>query len=200
MHQALSRIFPTIPVQLCTTHKQRRINQIVPQIYGDGYDKLFAHLAHRAIIAPIEPVYDSYLNILLQIRKSSEFDQFPEARQNKLNKIIGTLRFQKSKLHTRYKYTDLINDTTTNHLEGINSFFKERIKLFRGFKSEKNTKLLIKLLVCYYRFHRFTSSGFKERNGLCSIELNILNNQELLIKILKGNEPYSWIRNLLSGT
>lgn len=200
LHQALSRIFPSVPVQLCTTHKQRRINQIVPHIRGDGYDKLFAHLARRAITAPIKPIYDSYLGILLSIRKSLEFDQFPEARQNKLNKIIGALRFQKSKLHTRYKYADLINDTTTNHLEGINSFFKERLKLFRGFKSKENTKFLIKLLVYYYRFHKFTSSGFKERNGMRPIELNILNNQELLNKILKGNEPYSWIRNLLSGT
>lgn len=200
LHQALSRIFPSIPVQLCTTHKQRRINQIVPHIHGDGYDKLFAHLAHKAITAPIKPVYNLYLNVLLRIRKSTEFDQFPESRQNKLNKIIGALRFQKSKLHTRYDLAELIEDTTTNHLEGINSFFKERTKLFKGFKNKENAKLLIKLLVYYYRFHKFTSSGFKERNGKRPIELNILNNQQFLNKILKGNEPYSWIRNLLSGT
>lgn len=198
LHQALSRVFPTIDVQLCTTHKQRRINQILPRIQGDGYDKLFAHLAHRAIRAPIKPVGNSYLDILLQIRKCPEFNQFPESRQNKLKKTIGCLRFQKSKLHTHYR-CDLIDDPTTNHLEGINSFFKERINLFKGFKNENNAKLLIKLLVYYYRFHKFTSSNFKERNGKRPIELNILN-KDFLREILKGNEPYSWIRNLFNIT
>ena len=112
---------------------------------------------------------------------------------------IGTLRFQRSKLHTRYSCPYPIDDPTTNHLEGINSFFKERLKLMKDFKRKDNGRLLIKLLVYYYRFHKFTSSRFKERNGKCPIELNQIKNQKYLDEILKGKEPYSWIRNMLSG-
>lgn len=199
LHQALSELFPDTPTQLCTTHKQRRINQIVPRVRGDGYDKLFSHLAHKAVRAPIKIIYESHLNTLLSFRGSDEFLEYPIPRQEKLKKIIGALRFQKNKLHVRYQL-DEINDPTTNHLEGINSFLQERMDLMRGFKKKENAELLIKLLIHYYRFHKFTSSGFKERNGKCPIELNSLKNQKLIDKILKDQMPYSWIKNLLSST
>lgn len=199
LHQAISELFADIPTQLCATHKQRRINQIVPRVRGDGYDKLFCHLAHRAIRAPLERIYQVYFNILMGLFRSQEYTNYPTPRQEKLKKIIGALRFQKNKLHTRYHCVETIDDPTTNHLEGINSFLKERLNLMRGFKSQEHMILLIKMLIYYYRFHRFTSSKFKERNGKCPVELNRLNNRQLLNKILKGKEPYSWIRNLLSG-
>ena len=199
LHQALFELFPNIPTQLCTTHKQRRINQILPRIRGDGYDKLFSHLAHRAIRAPLKEISQAYINILVAFRKSQEYFAYPKPKQEKLKRIIGALRFQKSKLHTHYDYPDLIDDPTTNHLEGINSFLKERFNLMKEMKNPQNAILLIKLLIYYYRFHRFTSSSLKGRNGKCPIELNELDNQQLLDNILKGNEPYSWIRNLLSG-
>lgn len=200
LHKAVSEIFPSIPLQLCTTHKQRRINQILPRVRGDGYDKLFSRLGHLAIRAPLKEIYQLYLNILLDFRKDKEFENYSMPRQEKLKKVIGSLRFQKSRLHTRYDFPNLIKDPTTNHLEGINSFLKERIKLIRGFKTYEHAELIIKLLIYYYRFHKFTSSNFKERNGKCPVELNQLNNQQLLTKIIKGNKPYSWIKNLIKPT
>jgi transposase-like protein len=199
LHQALSELFPNIPTQLRATHKQRRINMIVPRVRGDGYDKLYSHLAHRAIRAPIDAVSNSYPRMLADLKCGEEYSDYPKPRQQKLNRIIGALRFQKNKLHARYAI-DEIDDPTTNQLEGINSFLQERIDLMRGFKKLENADLLIKLLIYYYRFHKFTSSGFKERNGKCPVELNIVKNRELLDKLLNGKLSYSWIRNLLSGT
>lgn len=199
LHQALSELFPDIPTQLCVSHKQRRINQIVPRVRGDGYDKLFSRLAHQAVRAPLKEIFKVYLNILVDFKRNNEYQSYPQARQEKLKRIIGALRFQRNKLHVRYYYPDLITDPTTNHLEGINGFLKERLNLMRGFKRVENGELLIKLLIYYYRFHKFTSSKFKERNGKAPVELNQLNNQQLLDKILKGNEPYSWLKNLLSS-
>jgi len=198
LHQALSELFPNIPVQLCLVHKLRRIYQIIPHIRGDGYDRLFARIASLAITAPLKEIYQSYLNILLGFLLSSDSDYWDKSRQEKLKRIIGVLRFQKSKLHMRYQYSRLINqDTTTNILEGINSFFKERLNLMRGLKKETNVELIIKLLVYYYRFHQFTSSKFKERNGKRPIELNQDIDRHKLGEIIKGKEPYSWIRNLV---
>ena len=199
LHQALKELFPDIPSQLCTTHKQRRINQIIPHVRGDGYDKLFAHLAHKAVRAPLKEASNAYLNVLVAIRNSDEYLAYPKPRQEKLKKTIGAIRFQKSKLHARYEQEE-IEDPTTNHLEGINSFLQERMDLMRGFKKKENADLLIKLLIYHYRFHKFTSSTFKERNGKCPIELNDMRNRQSLDKILNGKLPYSWIRNLLSGT
>lgn len=200
LHQALTELFPKIPTQLCTSHKQRRINQLAPRIHGDGYDKLFCHLAHRAITAPQSEIADVYVSILTAFKNSGGYQSYPETRQKKLKNILGALRFQKSKLYTRYSCPYPIDDTTTNHLEGINSFFKERLNLMKGFKKSKNAILLIKLLIYYYRFHKFTSSHCKQRNGKCPVELNEMQNRQLLDKILQGNQPCSWIKNLLSGT
>ncbi len=200
LHQALKELFPDVPNQLCISHKQRRLNQIVPRIRGDGYDKLFSHLAHQAVKAPLKEIFKVYFDILIDFQRSDEYPTYPQARQEKLKRIIGALRFQRNKLHTRYDHPDIITDPTTNHLEGINSFLKERLDLMRGFKKEENARLLLKLLVYYYRFHKFTSSKFKERNRKAPIELNRIRNQQLLDKILKGKEPYSWLKNLLSGT
>lgn len=198
LHQAISDLFPKIPVQLCLSHKLRRIYQIVPHVRGDGYDKLFSRLATLAINAPVKELFKCYLNILLQFKKSDEFLIYPEPRQEKLKKIIGALRFQQSKLHTRYDFPELINnDLTTNHLEGINSFLKERINLMKGFKKNENAIQLIKLLIYYYRFHKFTSSKFPWRNKQSPISLNQTINRQKLNKITNGNQPYSWIRNLL---
>lgn len=201
LHQALSELFPDIPSQVCISHKLRRIHQIIPHIRGGGYDKLFARLAQSFINAPIQEAADSYLNILIDFKNSSEYNSWMEIRQNKLNKIIGSLRFQKSKLQTRYSYPELINnDITTNHLEGINGFLKERLKLMRGIKNPNNFQLHIKLLIHYYRFHKFTSSKFKTRNGCSPISLNNIKNLKELDKINKGNQPYSWVVNLISPT
>lgn len=41
-------------------------------LYGDGYDKLFCHLAHRAITAPQAEIADVYVNILTEFKKSEE--------------------------------------------------------------------------------------------------------------------------------
>lgn len=200
LHQAIFEIFPETPVQLCLSHKLRRIYQIVPHIRGDGYDRLFSRLATLAINAPTKELFKTYLNILLQFKHSDEFLTYPEPRQEKLKKIIGTLRFQQSKLHTRYDFPELIgNDITTNHLEGINSFLKERINLMKGFKKKENAIQLIKLLIYYYRFHKFTSSKFPWRNKRSPISLNQTINRQKLNKITNGKQPYSWIRNLLKS-
>lgn len=200
LHQAISEFFPQVDVQLCITHKQRRINQIIPHIQGDGYDRLFAHLAHCAIRATTPEIYQGYLNILISFTTNGDFLLWSKPRQEKLQKIIGALRWQKNKLHTRYYCNYEIKDPTTNHLEGINSFLKERINLMRGFKKADNTELLIKLLIYYYRFHKFTSSSFKARNGKAPIELNRLKNQKYLAQLFVGNLPESWIKNFLKGT
>lgn len=199
LHQALKELFPRIPRQLCISHKQRRINQILPLVYGAPIDKMFGHLAHRAIGASSQSEYFVYFNLLLEFLKPSFFKKLSEPHQNKLKKIIGTIRYQRTELHAQFRYQDIGSDTTTNILEGINSFFKERLKLMKGLKSESHVEPMIKLLVYYYRFHPFTASSFKERNGVRPIELNQCVNRGKLSEFTKGKQPYSWIENFLSS-
>lgn len=201
LNQALKELFPHIPRQLCIAHKQRRINQLLPLVHGTPIDKMFGHFAHRAIGASNTSEYFVYFNLLREFLKPSFFERLTEAHQNKLKKIIGTIRYQRTELHTRFRHEDLIaNDTTTNILEGINSFFKERLKLMKGLKAESHVEPMIKLLVYYYRFHPFTASKFKERNGLRPIELNQCVNRRKLSELTKGKQPCSWIENFISCT
>lgn len=198
LHQALKELFPHVPRQLCISHKQRRINQILPLVHGDDLDKMFGHLAHRAIGSFNQSEYFVYFNLLLEFLKPSFFERLSEPHQRKLKRIIGTIRYQRTELHTRFRYPELIvGDTTTNILEGINSFFKERLNLMKGLKSESHVEPMIKLLVYYYRFHPFTASRFKERNGSKPIELNQNVNRQKLDELTKGKQPYSWLENFL---
>lgn len=200
LHQALKELFPHIPRQLCISHKQRRVNQILPLVYGDNLDKIFGYLAHRAIGASSKKEYFVYFNLLLEFLKPSFFEKLTEAHQNKLKRIIGTIRYQRTELHTRFNCDLVGSDTTTNILEGINSFFKERLKLMKGLKSESHVEPMIKLLVYYYRFHPFTASSLKERNGQRPIELNQGVNRRKLDELTKGRQPYSWLKNFISCT
>lgn len=201
LHQALKELFPDVPRQLCIAHKQRRINQILPLVYGTPIDKMFGHIAHRAIGSSSQKEYFVYFSLLLECLKPSFFERLSVPHQHKLKKIIGTIRYQRTELHTRFRHNDIIaDDTTTNILEGINSFFKERLNLMKGLKSESHVAPMIKLLVYYYRFHPFIASKFKERNGQRPIELNRYVNRQKLSACTAGKQPYSWIENFLSGT
>jgi len=201
LHQALQEDFATTPRQLCVAHKLRRIYQIIPHIRGNAIDKMIARFAVNAILAPDEKEYRFYQRTLEQFKKPFFFDNFSEPHQNKLKKTIGALRYQQRQLFTRYRQPDLVGeDRTTNSHEGsINGFLKERMKLARGFKSPNNLDHLIKLLIYYYRFHPFVASKYSERNGQRPIELNIVNRNDILNNITKGDKPWSWIKNLISS-
>jgi Transposase, Mutator family len=201
LHQALKELFPGVPRQLCISHKQRRIISIIPQIYGNNWDKLLGHLGHKAIGAKSKSEYFVYLSLLKEFTKPTIFNRIPETEQRKLKKVIGVLKFQRNELHAQFDHPELVGkDTTSNILEGINGFLKERLKLMRGLKKETHVPKIIKLLIYYYRFHPFVASGFKERNGKAPVELNQNMNREKIQQLMKCRRPYSWIINLLSGT
>lgn len=200
LHQALSEVFHRTPRQLCTAHKLRRVFQIIPRIRGDAYDQMIAHIAARAILAPDAREFRVYVSLLIQFRKDPFHGRRSEAHQRKLAKVIGALRFQQHQLHTRYRQPDLIGDdhTTNSHEGSINGFLKERFRLMRGFKAPDHVEPIVRLLITYYRFHRFTSSRYPERNGLRPIELNVIGNEQMLERVVGGDKPWSPFRNLLS--
>lgn len=201
LHQALKELFPGVPRQLCQTHKHRRVNQILPQIRGDELDWAFGHLAHQAIKADSERGYWVYFKLLQEFLKPSFYERLSEPHQYKLKRVIGTLRYQRQELQTHLRHPELIGqDKTTNILEGINSFFKERLDLMKGLKTESHVEPMIKLLVYYYRFHAFTASGVRGRNGRRPVGLNQRLNREKLQQLIKGKRPYSWIHNFITGT
>lgn len=194
LHQALEEIFPSIPRQLCVAHKLRRICQIIPRVRGDKIDKTIFRIGVNCITAKDEETFNKQKNILIQLFQSSWYNNQPKPRQEKLKKVVGTVRFQQKYLNTRFKLPDLIkDDITTNPLECVNGILKERIKLIRGFKNPEHSELIIKLIITYYRFHKFTGSKFKHRNGKRPIELNIIKNQKYLQKILKKDHPFYWM-------
>lgn len=194
LHQALAEIFPHIPRQLCVTHKTRRICQIIPRVRGDKIDKMIFRIGINCITAKNEETFNKQKNILIQLFQSSWYDKQPKSHQEKLKKVIGAVRFQQKYLNTRFRLPDLIkDDITTNPLECVNGIIKERIKLIRGFKNPEHAKLIIKLIILYYRFHKFTGSKFRHRNGKRPIQLNQIKNQKLLQKILKKDHPFYWM-------
>ena len=66
-----------------------------------------------------------------------------------------------------------------------------------GLKADAHVEPMIKLLVYYYRFHPFTASKFKDRNGSRPVELNQSVNRRKLTELTKGKQSYSWLENFL---
>jgi hypothetical protein len=87
----------------------------------------------------------------------------------KVDKVANIIRRNFLSTMTHFAHPELPRDN--NIAEGIVGQLKERIKLLRGFKRLPNAFYLTKLLVVWYRFKKFNSSGIKEYNGHSPITL-----------------------------
>lgn len=178
IHNALRKIYPDVPRQVCVAHKLRRLQAVFPRGDLTSYERILKDQANKVLLAKTFDIFKREELILLEITKSSNL-RSTNIKQSiielrKAYKVRGIIRYQKMDFLTQFKCPELVKeDRTNNSLEGVvNSFLKTRIKLFRGFKSRECIHTWINLLVMYYRFHKFKASKYKWRNGRTPIETN----------------------------
>jgi transposase-like protein len=201
INNSLRKLYEFVPRQVCVAHKLRRLVNIFPQRALTKYERLIKDIANKTILSTTIDEFKEneaeFLRLVISpnLRSSNVHESVLEYR--KALRARGVIRYQKSDFLTQFKYPDLIKeDRTNNALEGsVNSFLKTRINIFRGFKSHELFEYWIRLLVFYYRFHKFTSSKYKWRNKKRPIEINWDCDERKLSKILK-NKTYSWIESL----
>jgi hypothetical protein len=201
INNTLRRLYEFVPRQVCVAHKLRRLVNLFPQRDLTTYERLVKDIATKTILSnSLDEFKENEFELLRlvkspNLRSTNTHESVLEYR--KALRARGIVRYQKADFLTQFKYPELVKgDRTNNSLEGsVNSFLKTRTNLFRGFKSQEIFEYWMRLLVFYYRFHKFTSSKYKWRNKRRPIEINWDCDEKKLRKILKS-KSYSWIESL----
>jgi transposase-like protein len=194
--KSLKKVYPSIPRQVCKAHKLMRLRTIYPRRKLNKFVRLWYLLGRKALSAKSYEDYIFWKKSLVNITRMRLYYKQEEVDRERLPKTLGVLNYQENDFTLQFREPELVNGVTTNNaLEGVNSFLDERIKLFRGMKRYENAKDYIKLLIYFYRFHKFQSSKKVGRNGRAPVEITPCINVDGLDSIT-GEKSYSWIQNL----
>lgn len=161
--QALKELFPGVPIQLCVFHKYARAGQIMSFIrIKNEFDREIKQMVKAVLFA------QSKQEAIDNLNKLKRFARVHREHQ-KLKKIIGVLKRNFDLLLTHFDNPEM--SPYNNVLEGFNHLVKRKTNLMKGFKKPINISRWIKLIMLDWRFHKITSSIFKERNGKSPLEL-----------------------------
>lgn len=169
--RSLKKHFPLIPFQLCIVHKEMRMGQLVPIKSANRSRNMsettkqeiqeFQALFRSVIYAASKQ--ESLLNLkqLQAYVASSEQVRFKRAYRSLIRNFTHTL--------THFDHQDMQRDN--NLLECFNGIIKPRLRLMKGFKKYDNLERYLTLFLLDYRFHPLKESRFKERRGLCPLQV-----------------------------
>ena len=194
--RALKKLFKDTPRQVCKAHKLMRLRSIFPRRKINNFVRLWYLLARRALSSKNTEDYTFWKRSIINVSKLKLFYQQEEVDRERLSKTLGTLNYQEKDFTLQFRQPGLVDNVTTNNaLEGVNSFLSSRIRLFRGLKKFENAEQYIKLLIYFYRFHRFKTSKYQFRNGKAPLEITPCLEIDRLDEII-GKQSYSWIQNM----
>lgn len=155
--------FPHVPTQLCVFHKEIRIGQIMPLVHlKTEEDKWLKKVFEIVLYNPCEKTVLRYF-YKLKIAKTIDKTQ-------KKKKVFGVLNRNFDLLMTHHDHPEM--HKTNNVLEGFNGNIKQKLKVMRGIKKEKNVDRYLKLIFLDYRFRKIKNSNFKSRNHKNPLELS----------------------------
>ena len=168
---SLKRNIPSVPFQLCVVHKEMRMGQLVPvksvniskRMSEDTKNSIkeFQLLFREVIYAKSKEKSKKALKELELYVEKSKDDRFKKALRSLKKNFKYTL--------THFEYPSMNRDN--NLLECFNGIIKPRLKLMKGFKKYENMNRYLKLFLLEYRFRPLRESRFKERRGLCPLEI-----------------------------
>ncbi len=162
--KALKKNYPGLPIQLCVFHKYSRVGQLIPFVHPKTeIDKLIKKMTETVLFAPTKHEAIKALKVLIGYARTHQ------EHQGKINKVIGVLKRNFDLLLTHYDHP--VMSPYNNVLEGFNHIIKRKLRLMKGFKKPINITRWLKLIILDYRFHKITSSKFKERNGKSPLQL-----------------------------
>lgn len=165
---------PDVPFQLCVTHKQLRMGQIVPVKIVRRSRKMtaavkkeilqFQKLFKKTVYAESkEKAYQALnkLKVFAHRIKGPNEKRFQKAYRSLKKNFKLTL--------THFDHSGMARDN--NLIECFNGCLKPRLKLMKSFKKGKNLNRYLKLFLLEFRFHPLKESALKERRRKTPLEL-----------------------------
>jgi len=158
---AMTDVYPHVPYQACISHIEKDVNLQLPKTKRTRQQKQIKKIIREVLYARSKRLSIRAYMRLLEVESQVKNRRSLEAIRIVKDNFLSTL--------THFDYPQL--PASNNVVENVVGQLKEKIKLTRGFKKTHNAYYFLKLLACWYRFKRFESSNYPERNGKSPLEL-----------------------------
>ena len=143
----IEKLFPGTPIQLCLFHQKAIIRRYLTAhpktACGCAIKSLMSEimtLSESDFLARMQAIRDTYADFL---KERNELGQFMHRR---LRSALRSLRCNASYLFTFQKFPELNIPRTTNSCDGSFAHWKNKIKIHRGLKKERRSKMIQFLL------------------------------------------------------
>ena len=143
----VERLFPEMPVQLCLFHQKAIVRRYLTGNPKTDCGKAIAKLScdllsltEEAFLSRLQNIRDDYADFL---KERNELNQFKHRR---LRSALRSLRTNAPYLFTYKKHPELAIPHTTNSCDGSFAHWKNKVKIHRGLKPERRTKMIHFLL------------------------------------------------------
>lgn len=143
----IERLFPEIPIQLCLFHQKAIVRRYLTEHpktpCGCAIKNLMSEimtLPEPDFLARLQSIRDTYAEFL---KERNELGQFMHRR---LRSALRSLRCNVPYLFTSQRHPELKIPTTTNSCDGSFSHWKNKVKIHRGLKLERRSKMIQFLL------------------------------------------------------
>ena len=153
--ESVKSIFPDVPIQLCAIHFERRVDTVIPKLRRTPWQKELKQMVRRVLYAPNEEEAKDALERLL--RRGGCF------RDKKSGQVINSLKENFEMLTTHFRVEGSLRSNNT--AENVNDKLGMRLWLIGGYKTMKEARNSLKLIVMQYRFNQFSSCSVKEKGG-----------------------------------
>ncbi len=143
----VERLFPQAPIQLCLFHQKQIIRR-----YTTGNPKTDCGKAIKELMTNITFMQENNFLKSLQAIKDEHRDFLKERNENgqfmhrRLRSALRSLTTNAPYLFTSKNYPNLNIPTTTNSCDGSFAHWKAKVKIHRGLKKERRTKMIHYLL------------------------------------------------------
>ena len=143
----VKRLFPDVPVQLCLFHQKAIVRR-----YLTGHPKalcgkelraltsFLGHIDEKIFMECLDDLMDRYADFL---KERNELNQF---KHRKLRSALRSLRSNAPFLFAHQKFPEGTVPTTTNSCDGSFAHWKNKVRIHRGLKKDRRTKMINFLL------------------------------------------------------
>lgn len=148
--EAIRKELGGVPIQLCLFHARAIVRRYLGPNPSTEAGQELAHLMSKITFICPQDFIDQFHHLTLKHRRNLIPPTVVKNRRRQ--RIRLAYRFVENNMHRMFTFRDLPDlniPPTTNHLEGLFSHIKERIKLHRGLQ-ENRKKIAIKYLLKYF--------------------------------------------------
>ncbi len=143
----IKRLFPDVPIQLCIFHQKAIIRRYLTAQPKTKCGKeirtlvsFMMHMDEKAFLQCLVGIKKDYADFLKERNEQGQF------KHRKLRSALRSLTTNAPLLYTYKNYPELTIPTTTNSCDGSFAHWKNKIKIHRGLRKHRRTKMIKTIL------------------------------------------------------